>query len=114
VRQRCRTTLSTEPHAQVQVRRHTLVRACTRAPSRQSVVQRKDSDWEIGRERVGRMKPSGYMCPSLRRVSIPRPSSCARPERSAIVVVRNSVMICGMVVAQEGTVPVHGTQPRLR
>lgn len=106
--------VSTEPHAQVQVHRHTLVRAYTRAQSRQSVVQGKTTDWEIGKKGVGRTKPSGYMCPSLRRVSIPRPSSCARPERSAIVVVRNSVMICGMVMAHDDTVPVQGTQPRLR
>jgi hypothetical protein len=56
----------------------------------------------------------GYIWPSLRRVSIPRPSSCARPARSAVVVVRNSVMICGIEPAQEFTVPVRGTQPRLR
>lgn len=34
-----------------------------------------------------------YICPSLRNVSIPRPSSCARPLRSAIVVIRSSEMI---------------------
>lgn len=51
------------------------------------------------------------MWPSLRSVSIPRPSSCARPARSAVVVRRNSVMICGIVVAQEFTPPVQATQP---
>lgn len=45
---------------------------------------------------------------------MPRPSSCARPARSAVVVLRSSVMIWGMVVAQEGTAPVQGTQPKLR
>lgn len=55
-----------------------------------------------------------HICPSFRSVSMPRPSSCARPARSAVVVARNSVMICGIVLAQELTVPVQGTQPRLR
>ena len=79
------------------------------------LVEEKAMVGRIGEASANRVSNvSGHMCPSLRRVSMPRPSSCARPARSALVVVRNSVMICGMVAAQEGTVPVHGTQPRLR
>ena len=39
------------------------------------------------------LKRLAYICPSLRNVSMPRPSSCARPLRSAIVVIRSSEMI---------------------
>jgi len=97
------------------VRRHTR-RACLHVAAAITACRAEDGYGSEGRGR-GRMPRetrAGYICPSLRRVSIPRPSSCARPARSALVVIRNSVMICGMVAAQEGTVPVHGTQPRLR
>lgn len=61
-----------------------------------------DEEWNSGgvesadtRSRVIRLlrKRLVYICPSLRNVSIPRPSSWARPLRSAMVVTRSSEMI---------------------
>ena len=104
-----------DPRVEEPVRRYTR-RACLHVAAAITACRAEDGYGSEGRGR-GRMPRetrAGYICPSLRRVSIPRPSSCARPARSALVVVRNSVMICGMVAAQDGTVPVQGTQPRLR
>lgn len=96
-----------DPLAEESVRQHTCVHACTQPRPRIGSIG------EVGAEYFARTA-SGYICPSLRSVSIPRPSSCARPARSAVVVLRNSMMTCGIVFAQEFTVPVQGTQPRLR
>ena len=80
-----------------------------------TAVRQKEADYFDGHGwPLRRRWTQGYIWPSFRSVSMPRPSSCARPARSALVVVRNSVIICGMVAAHEGTVPVQGTQPRLR
>src|SRR5207344_230059 len=55
-----------------------------------------------------------YMYPSLRSNSIPRPSSCARPDRSATVVCRNSSMMSSTDFAVDLIAVVQGAQPRLR
>src|SRR5947199_8971119 len=55
-----------------------------------------------------------YMYPSLRNNSIPRPSSCARPERSTTVVLRSSSRIASTVLAVDLFGKVQGAQARLR
>src|SRR6267143_4714773 len=55
-----------------------------------------------------------YMYPSFRSNSIPRPSSCARPDRSATVVCRNSSIMSSTDFAVDLIGVVQGAQPRLR
>src|SRR5579884_4384194 len=55
-----------------------------------------------------------HMYPSLRSSSILRPSSCARPARSATVVCRNSSMMSSTDLAVDLIGNVQGAQPRLR
>src|SRR5262245_550527 len=55
-----------------------------------------------------------HIYPSFLNNSIPRPSSCARPDRSATVVRRSSSMMSSTVLAVDLMGNVQGAHPRLR
>src|SRR5215469_15694738 len=55
-----------------------------------------------------------HIYPSFLNNSIPRPSSCARPDRSATVVCRSSSIMSSTFLAVDLMGNVQGAQPRLR